>query len=278
MTDWLKELNALTDNYYQWLRGKTDIVPADGGWAVIATPFLGAFNDAIEIYARREDNGSIMLSDDGETLRNLQLQGCDILGSPKRKEIAKTIARTRGVTLNERKGEILAEVRKDADFPEKKNLILSAILEMTDMVVLARSAVGRLFKEDVREYFDDNGVIYTPNMDLRGASGVHSTFDFHLAGKNREMIVKSFGNIDMQRVTDFLFRWSDAREQRQLSGRELSGLVVIQDIRQEELGRSPAKVRIPQGVMPVLKHKNAECVMWSERDAPENLAKFKMAA
>ena len=277
MSDWVKQLNALTDDYYRWLREKTDIVPADGGWAVIATPILGAFNDAVEIYARRENSGKILLSDDGETIRSLKLQGCDILGSPKRTEIARMIARTRGVSLDERKGEILAEVRKDAEFPEKKNLLLSAILEMTDLAVLARSAVGRLFKEDVREFLDEQGVIYTPNFECLGASGVHSIFDFQIAGKTREMIVKSFSSVDRPKVTDFLFRWGDVREKREMLGRELSALVVIRDVEQDAADR-PSKIRIPRTPLSFLEHKGAARIMWSERESPENLAKWQVAA
>ena len=277
MTNWLEQLNLLTDDYYRWLREKTDIVPADGEWAVIATPFLGAFNDAVEIYARRKKNGTILLSDDGETIRNLQLQGCDILGAPRRLEIARSIARTRGVELDKHQGEILAEVVKDSDFPEKKNLLLSAILEMTDMAVLAHSAVGRLFKEDVREFFDEQGIIYTPDFECRGASGVHSTFDFHLAGKDREMVVKSFSSIDTPKVTDFLFRLGDVREQRERSRRNLFGLAVIQDIRQEAVN-NPVSTPIPKKALTLLEYKGVGRVIWSERNTLENLAKIKMAA
>ena len=277
MTNWLEQLNLLTDDYYRWLREKTDIVPADGEWAVIATPFLGAFNDAVEIYARRKKNGTILLSDDGETIRNLQLQGCDILGAPRRLEIARSIARTRGVELDKHQGEILAEVAKDSDFPEKKNLLLSAILEMTDMAVLAHSAVGRLFKEDVREFFDEQGIIYTPDFECRGASGVHSTFDFHLAGKDREMVVKSFSSIDTPKVTDFLFRLGDVREQRERSRRNLFGLAVIQDIRQEAVN-NPVSMPIPKKALTLLEYKGVGRVIWSERNTLENLAKIKMAA
>ena len=275
MTDWLKQLTALTDDYYRWLRRKTDIAPASEGWAVIATPFLGAFNDAIEIFARRENNGKILLVDDGETVRNLKLQGCDILRSKKRTEIAETIARTYGVSM--RGGELRAEVARDADFPGRKHDLLSAIAEINDMVVLARPSVKQLFAEDVREFLDERGIVNTPQFMCRGASGMNFTFDFHVAGKENETVIRSFASINKQKAVQFLFSWDDIREQREkMSGKKLSGVAVINDTLPDDdlLDASSRLVPVPAGILDALQKKGADYVLWSERERDENLRKL----
>ena len=283
MTDWLKELNALTDDYYRWLRGKTDIIPADGGWAVIASPFLGAFNDAIEIYARREDNGKITLSDDGETLHNLKLQGCDICGSKRRVEIADTIVRTHGVSLDWGKGELRAEVAKKSDFPAKKHDLLSAILEVNDMVVLARPSVRRLFKEDVAEYLDGLEIISAPQFGCRGSSGIHFSFDFLISGKKEEIVVNAFSKIDKPKTVQFLYGLKDIRGLREKQSRKkLSSVVVINDDwHDSEIGGArgrPALAPAQEKYINAIESEGYSCILWSDRDKPESVEKFNLAA
>ena len=264
MADWLK---SLVDEYYRWLRENTDIVPADGGWAVIATPFLGAFNDSIEIYARR-DKGRILLSDDGETVRNLELQGCDILGSKKRVEIAEGILRGYGVRLDKGKGELLTE-SGHADFPRRKHDLLMAISEVNDMVVLARPAVRNIFKEDVRAFLDEREVIYTPQFMCRGDTGMPFTFDFHIAGKDREIVVKAIDNINKHKVVDFLFGWSDIRgPRRKESRKDLGGVVVINDERlDDDAGINAGSIPVGSDFLRALEQKGADHILWSEREA-----------
>ena len=76
-------VNTHVTEYYEWLKEKTFIQKdIDTDWFLINTPFIGAFNDTIEIYAQK--NGEhLKLSDNGETLSNLELQGLHIQGSKK---------------------------------------------------------------------------------------------------------------------------------------------------------------------------------------------------
>ena len=91
-------INAYVDNYYNWLREKTYIQKGiSTDWFLINTPFVGAFNDTIEIYAQKNGN-QLVLSDNGETMSNLELQGLQIQGSKKRRNILDTILLNYGVS------------------------------------------------------------------------------------------------------------------------------------------------------------------------------------
>ena len=58
-------INKSIAEYYNWLRDRTQVFKDEQtGWYTITTPFLGLFNDNIEIYAKL-NNGRIILSDDG---------------------------------------------------------------------------------------------------------------------------------------------------------------------------------------------------------------------
>ena len=73
--------------YYQWLKDNTAIREDKGtGWFSVSTPFVGLFNDNIEIFVKKESETKILLSDDGETIENLFLSGVDVLRSQKRKD------------------------------------------------------------------------------------------------------------------------------------------------------------------------------------------------
>lgn len=71
------------DEYYRFLKEKTIVreLPASG-WVEISTPFTDVFNDSIDIYAKRI-NGKVYLSDDGKTMKNLELSGIEISRSEK---------------------------------------------------------------------------------------------------------------------------------------------------------------------------------------------------
>ena len=93
---WIED--RITD-YYKWLRERTKIrTDETTGWSVMSTPFLGAYNDPLEIYLRKEGN-NIEMSDDGATFDNLNLLGINLSRSQKRREWVEYILRNYGVTL-----------------------------------------------------------------------------------------------------------------------------------------------------------------------------------
>lgn len=161
--NWIE--NSIKD-YYNWLREKTFVTNDElTGWSTITTPFLGLFNDNIEIYAKL-DNGKLILSDDGMTLSNLELAGASITRSPKRKEWLEMIFLNYGITLND--DNELQAIGTEKDFNQKKHNLICAISEVSDMAMMAKHTVSSLFKEDVKAYLDEQNIIYTPQFIAKG--------------------------------------------------------------------------------------------------------------
>lgn len=128
--------------YYSWLRDNTVIREDETtGWFAVSTPFIGQFNDNIEIFLKKEGN-DILMSDDGETLTNLSLSGVDVSKSAKRKSYLNKILLNYGITLND--GELTTK-SSSFDFAQRKHSLISAIMEITDMDVLAKDNVTSLF-------------------------------------------------------------------------------------------------------------------------------------
>lgn len=257
------DIDSLIDQYYRWLKSHTGLfTDKETGWTQISTPFTGIFNDTIDIYVRAE-NGKILLSDDGQTLHNLELVGVPITRSAKRRELLKKILLNYGVALAPT-GELRVEAT-EKDFPQKKHNLLSAILEIGDMFMLAKPAVASIFKEDVQAYLEEQQIIYTPQFIARGATGIEFTFDFHIAHRHREIVLKAFNRLTTFNLPHFLFAWQDIRETREkITGKELSGIVVVNDVEKT----------IKEELLTAIRIKKANYILWSERYSPKNLAKL----
>lgn len=258
-------INSLMDNYYAFLKEKTLVTANNSSdWIEISTPFLGLFNDTVDIYAKKEGN-RIILSDDGNTLRDLELSGLEITRSPKRKEILDRILINYGVKISS--DELTIEAT-EKDFPQKKLNLISAISETADMYYLARHTVASVFREDVKEYLDEQELIYTPYFISKGSTGLEFTFDFQIAYRNTEIVIKSFNSINKMNLPHFLFTWDDIKKVReQQTQKEIIGLAIINDIDRE----------INDEYLTALESKGAQHILWSQRHTSENIQKLKVA-
>ena len=205
-------VNTSVDNYYNWLREKTFIQKdLTTDWFLINTPFIGAFNDTIEIYAQK--NGSqLKLSDNGETISNLEIQGLQIQGSKRRKSLLDSILINYGVKIDN--DELVIETNIDK-FSQSKHNFISAIIEINDLYVLSNHNVASIFKEDVRNYLDSQNIIFTPDFISKGSTGLEFNFDFQIAQREKEIVIKSFNTINKSNLPTFLFSWDDIKPVRE---------------------------------------------------------------
>ena len=258
-------IDQLLNDYYRFLKQKTVIteIPASQ-WTEISTPFTDVFNDTIEIYARKQ-NGKIILSDDGQTMRNLDLSGVEISRSPNRKDMLERILLNYGVHLENK--ELVAEAN-ESTFPQKKLNLLSAISEANDLYVIAKHAVASLFREDVKTYLDEREFVYTPYFISKGSTGLEFTFDFQIAYRQTELLIKAFNSMNKLNLPHFLFTWEDVKQAREKqSEKKVIGLAVINNEEREVKGE----------YLEALQSKGAEFILWSERNKPDNVKKLKAA-
>lgn len=252
-------VNTYVDNYYNWLREKTYIQKEKStDWFLINTPFLGAFNDTIEIYAQK--NGSqLILSDNGETMTNLELQGLHIQGSKKRRNLLDSILLNYGIRRNDE--ELTIETNLES-FSQAKHNFLSAIIEINDLYVLSKQNISSIFKEDVRSYLESQDVIYTPDFISKGTTGLEFNFDFQIAKKQSEIVIKSFNTITKSNLPTFLFSWDDIKPVREkTTKKEVKAIAFINDIGKD----------VKSEFLDALKSKNANYILWSERESKENI-------
>jgi len=252
--------------YYNFLKEKTIILKnTQTEWFIISTPFVGLFNDTIDIYCK-ESNGIITLSDDGNTLHNLDISGVSITRSPKRKEIFEKIILNYGIQCND--GELIVTSSLKA-FPQKKHNLISAILEISDMHMLMKQNVFSMFREEVQNYLEEQDIIYTPHFISKGSTGLEFTFDFQIARRDREIVINTFNTINQTNLTKFLFSWDDIKETRQkITQKQLVSLAIINNDERQ----------IRKDYLDALAAKGSDYVLWTDRHKAENISKIKNIA
>lgn len=251
----------LLEEYHKWIKSRMIITPdSQTGWLSISTPFVGIFNDTLEIYAQKQDN-KVILSDNGETIHNLELVGVK-LRKGERKEITERILINYGVSLRE--SELIMET-SERNFPQNKHNFISAMIELNDLQVLAKNKVSTIFKEDVRSYLEENEIIYTPDFISRGSTGLEFTFDFQIAQKRQEIVLKSFNTLNKLNLPAFLFAWEDIKPVREkVTRKEVKAIAIINDI---DKG-------IKEEYLEALISKNADFIYWSQRGSSNNMKKI----
>ena len=119
----------LADLYRDWLSAEIEARDVADGLVMLTAPYLDAHNDHLCLYVDRWADGTIILTDDGETIRNLDLGLSDgrLFVSNGGRAAAK-ILRGLGVELPVTPLWALTATATDADFSRKAHYLFLAML------------------------------------------------------------------------------------------------------------------------------------------------------
>ena len=207
----VQEVEQLLNEYRAWLRDKTAVREINGEWVEITTPYLDRHNDALQIYARHEDDGYV-LTDDSYTVHDLEASGCS-LNTEKRRDLLMMTLNGFGVKLNNDALEVHAT---PDSFPLRKHNLIQAMLAVNDLFYLAKPVIASLFYEDVVAWLDANDVRYTPKVKFTGTSGYDHLFDFVVpkSRKQPERIIQAINRPTRDTAESFILAWLDTRQVR----------------------------------------------------------------
>ncbi len=244
----LKECEDLITTYISWLRQKITVQDIKG-FCEITTPFIDRHNDCIQIYVKKSNSG-LILTDDGYTIKDLRLSGCEFT-TEKRKKTFQTILNGFGVNLQ---GDELTVESQANNFPQKKHNLIQAILSVNDLFVMAAPMVASLFREDVEKFLKLNEVRFTPDVKFTGKSGYDHLFDFVIpASKIKpERILRAINHPNRQNVINLVFSWNDTKEVR---APDSTAYGILNDTEQV----------VPPDIHGALKQYGVKSISWSER-------------
>ena len=248
------DIQRLLDSYLSWVKEKTTIREMNDAWVEITTPYVDRHNDALQIYARRENalgiSPSYILTDDCYTIHDLEASGCT-LGTGKRQDLLKMTLNGFGIKLNQDALEVHATAET---FPLRKHNLIQAMLAVNDLFYLAQPMVASLFYEDVVEWLDANEVRYTPKVKFTGTSGYDHLFDFVIpkSRKQPERIVQAINRPTRDTAESFMHKWIDTRSVR---AADSQAYAVLNDREQP----------VPAGVLEAFRNYAIDPVLWSHR-------------
>ena len=170
------DIKQLINEYIDFIKKGITYREIEKGYE-ITTPFLDEKNDCIQIYIEDINGESIILSDEGNTIADLEDAGLKL--NENRKQLLYSIVRAYGVEVGINYSLTIKATIKD--FPQKKHSLLQAILKVTDMIYTTQSRVASMFVDDIANFFDSNEIYSMPNMSVRGKTGFVHTYDFVLS-------------------------------------------------------------------------------------------------
>lgn len=243
-----KECEQLIEAYVSWLRKGLSVESLKEA-CELTTPFLDRHNDHIQIYAVKKD-GKIVLSDDGYILSDLRTSGLELV-TPKRKAVLEAVLNGFGVRLE---GNQLVVEASQHNIGQRLHALIQAMLTVNDMFVMAQPRVATFFWEDVRVFFDEHDIRYSPRVKIAGRSGFDHAIDF-LIPKSRirpERLVQAINAPNKNTIGTYLFTLTDTREAR---GEESEAYAFLND-QEREVGGDVIEALEAYEVKPAL---------WSQR-------------
>lgn len=216
------ECQQFIDEYLRWLKDEHEITALDGS-CQISTPFLDRHNDAIEIFVEKV-NGSLRLTDDGYTVRDLRAGGMEFTTEKRKAHLAAVL---NGFGVRQENDEICVAGSLE-EFPQKKHNLIQAILAVNDMFVMAEEHVLSLFKEDVALFLEAHHIPAFLDFKLSGKSGFDHKFDFGLprTAEKPQRVLQAINILTKDNATSLAFALADVRLVR---SDQIGGLAMIND-------------------------------------------------
>lgn len=241
------------DDYIRWLNENIDEYKVSENVYRITLPYLNRNNDCTEIYIKIEGD-SYLLTDDGETIDELEMSNFNLFSSQKRTEIFNRILLAHGVKISSN-NELYITCSKE-ELPQRKHMLSQCMIKVSDLFYTSRNAVQSLFIEDVQSFLDSKEIRYSQDVSFLGISGLTTNYDFLITkSKNApERIIKVVNSIDQPQSNNILFLWNDTSQARQANPSVL--YVFLQD----------KEKKIPQTVITSMKNYGVIPVQWSKRE------------
>lgn len=218
-----ESLESYLDGYLKFLKDKSYEEKISDDVTKLSLPFLNELDDYTEIYILKKDN-EFIITDNGETISNLQFCGLE-LNTNSRKKVFQNIINSYNVLFEDNSLFIRAN---NNNLYLKKHLLFQCIAKINDMYLLSKNNVQNIFIDDVKSFFESNKIGYIPGHRMSGKSGLEAYYDFAIpkTEKNPITLVKVINKIDKDKVKSTIFDWNDTKD---LADDELKIIVIYND-------------------------------------------------
>ena len=244
---------GVVNKYLERLSSDFNATPSDNG-CFLLTPFSRPDGEGIELELETLPDGSIRLSDMGDTAGYLFVNGLTM--GKAMMERAKFISRCYGVSFEG--GPLTIETQPESAGDALHELI-QAVLAVTDLIQMRRSTQPRIvrFDDEVETIIKYSGAIYRTNYKISGRLENH-TFKFHVnSGRNLliQPMVAASENAAHALAERWAYRFHDV-----MQSNEIWQLQAVLDNRAEYV--SERVIWTPRAIAPISEY----AITWAERD------------
>jgi len=199
--------NKIKDSYIEYIKENTHVNLLEGDSQEVITPFVNTYGDGIS-FTIKYDGKYYILTDDGFTLWDLQLNGIDLTKKNKRHHLLKSILNYNGL-------ELMGD----------------------DLSLLHPQTVQSHFLEDVKSYFNESSEYNVfPDLSIAGKSRLEHKFNFLAMSKGKYKLVQVHNKITKDKLHFILSSWLDTTENRTIRyGRNESLSIIISSDGYKEL-------------------------------------------
>lgn len=207
-------INELTKLYDDWTR-KNIKLKEYKEFIEIQTPFVDMHNDFIHLFFIENENG-YRIDDDGYTLSELNMLGVDVTNTKKRKEFFQTKLRIFGVSYDDKTEQLYIKFDSLSEYPQKQHNLIQCLIQISDILLTSRSNVISIFTEEIKNFFDESDIIYTPDLGFNGKSGNQQNFDFVIPHRKekKEKIIKAVNTPTSNNYQNTAFPFVDIQDIR----------------------------------------------------------------
>lgn len=241
----MMEINSIVNEYLKWIKENTKIKNKNG-IDVITTPFALSNNDLIDIIVKKNNN-EIILSDDGETLFNLEISGVNIV---KRKEIFEKFLRSYG--LNKTSEDEIIKKSSYQNIGRDINDFIQGILSIDDMFLTSSNNVKHFFKEDVALFFEKNDFYPSPDIKLVGKNNLEYNIDYIInrTKNKKEKLIRVINSNNKDKIISAIFAFEDLEE------RNSENIIIFNNTER----------KLSNELEEVLKKKKIEVLNWTQKE------------
>jgi len=210
------DIQKMINDYTEWLKKEISTC-AFGEYIELTTPYLDRFNDYLQIYVKQDTDGTISMTDDGYIIGNLISSGMSFKKGTKIHKTLDKIAKNFNVLIN---GEEIVTTANSHNFPQKKHMMVQAMLAIDDLYIVSPENVKDLFFDEIRTYFDANDIFYSENFSVLGKTETIYTYDYHLqrTREKPERFCRGINRLNQPRRDMTLFNWIDTQDKRGNAG------------------------------------------------------------
>lgn len=202
----------MLDGYANWLRNEITVANF-GEFQELTTPYLDRHNDYLQIYVKAEENGNIIITDDGYIIGNLNMSGIKFTKNSQRKHRLDSLISNYGLQLN---GDDIVANCTIKNFAKTKHMMLQAMLLIDDIFITNRESVKNIFVDDIYEFFNSNGIYPTRDFTLLGKTGSLYSYDFvfNRTVNKPERYCRGINKLSSSNRDMAIFNWIDTKEKR----------------------------------------------------------------